>query len=135
MSMLMSRVLVKHQVHKKSFWKSKTVWVALAWAALTAFTPLIETYMKSHTTFFSCGMAFIFIFLRLITKEGVNLKLNNKGHGDYGALLWIAIIAIIVILVTIVGGSFLGFYISKGFFILPGIGLFFAGWIVKEYFD
>jgi hypothetical protein len=59
---------------RKSIWKSKTVWVALLWAALTAFTPLIESYVKENPTFVMCLISFVVIFLRFITKSGVKLK-------------------------------------------------------------
>lgn len=62
----------------KSIFKSKTIWVALAWAALTAFSPLIQAYTSANPGIIGCSIAFVFIFLRMITKGGVYVKVAKK---------------------------------------------------------
>jgi len=55
----------------KFIFKSKTFWAALIQAALLAFSPLVQKYASEHPGIWACFIAFVFIFLRLITKDKI----------------------------------------------------------------
>jgi hypothetical protein len=61
-------------IKEKSIFRSKTFWVAIAIAALTAYSPWIKELLKEHTTLATCSISFVFAVLRLITKSPVKLK-------------------------------------------------------------
>jgi len=58
-------------MENKSILYSKTVWVALAYAALISFEGPIQEYIKSHQNISGYLVSFVFILLRILTKSGV----------------------------------------------------------------
>lgn len=52
---------------KKPFYKSKTIWAALLHAALFAYSPFVEQYVKENPTLWACTISFLFIVLRYMT--------------------------------------------------------------------
>lgn len=55
----------------KCFFKSKTILIAAIQAALIAFSPFIENFVKNNPTLYAGLVGFVFIFLRLITKQEI----------------------------------------------------------------
>ena len=63
----------------KSIFKSKTIWVALLYAALMGFSPVVQAYTNENPGIIGCSVAFVFIFLRIVTKNKVTLWPKKPG--------------------------------------------------------
>lgn len=60
-------------MENKSVLQSKTIWVNLIFA-IAAFFPSVQTYITAHPELIPTVFAVLNIGLRLITKQGVEIK-------------------------------------------------------------
>lgn len=57
----------------KSVLQSKTIWVNLI-MAVAAFFPSVQTYISAHPELIPTAFAVLNILIRLVTKQGVEIK-------------------------------------------------------------